>query len=89
MFELERCQDAALVAAKTGEGDDGADVGAAGGDGRDLVGQVEILGLNADARLHGEAARLRSRAAAQPPVIGGKKATSRAVPIGASCCTWV
>ena len=58
---------AALVlrAHRAGERDDGADVGAAGGQARHLGADLEILALHAHAHR-------------QPPVTGGKKAISRA-----------
>ena len=55
----------AVVAADAGEGRDRADVGAPVRQPRDLGADVEVLALDADGH-------------AQPPVIGGKNAISRA-----------
>ena len=48
--ELERRQPAVLVAAKTGEGDDGADVAPAARQAGDLRRRIEILGLDTHER---------------------------------------
>ncbi len=77
MLDLERRQTPALVAAEADEGHQRADVDAPGGERARLGGGVEILGLDA-----------HRRPSPQPPVIGGKKAISRAPAILASCPTW-
>ena len=78
MLELERREPAALVAAIADEAHHRADVRSSARERLGLRAGVEILALDADGR-H----RL------QPPVIGGKKATSFAPAIGASwrACT--
>lgn len=48
MLEFERGERAGLVAAEPGEGDDGADIGATGRQGVDLVLKREVLPLDAD-----------------------------------------
>ena len=73
MLELERREPAALVAAVADEARDRADVRSAAGERFGLRAGVEIVALDADGR-H----RL------QPPVIGGKNATSFAPAIEAS-----
>ncbi len=65
------------------EAHDRADIGAAARQQRALVRDVEIGLLNAD----GDGQQPLSRS--QPPVIGGKKAISRAPEIAASDLTWV
>ena len=70
VLELEAGQRAALVAHQPGEADERADVGAAGAQRRELGAEVEVAGLDADRH--------------QPPVIGGKNATSRAPASGAA-----
>ena len=62
--------------------DDRADIGAASGQRRDFLRDVEIGFLDADGRRDGHGM-------AQPPVIGGKNAISRAPAIAASGLTWV
>ena len=66
VLDLEAGEAPVLVAAVADERDDGADVGAGLGEIGGFRANVEILGLDADARHD------------QPPVIGGKKATSTA-----------
>ncbi len=61
--------------------DDGADIGAAFAQRRDLLRDVEIGFLDANGRGDGHLK-------AQPPVIGGKNAISRAPAIAASGLTW-
>src|SRR6185312_16457052 len=70
------------AAADAGERHHRADIGAALAQRRDLARDVEIvlLDTNGDGRIHGRA---------QPPVIGGKNAISRAPDIAASGLTWV
>jgi hypothetical protein len=63
------------VADEPGEARDGADVGATGGEAGELEARLERFGLDADHR--------------QPPVTGGKNATSRAPASLAEGSAWV
>src|SRR6185437_14884150 len=78
VLEVERGERAALAAAITDEAHDGADIGSAAGERFHLRARIEILPLDADGR-HG----------AQPPVIGGKNATSFAPAMEASLRTCI
>ena len=72
VLELQRGERARLVAAKAGERDHGADIGAPSRQPRDLGGDVEIF------RLDAHDGTRRRPASPQPPVIGGNSAISRA-----------
>ncbi len=78
VLDFQRAQGTTLVAAEAGEGDNRAQVGTPLNQCRALDGGVECLGLDPN-----------GRRAHQPPVIGGKKAISRAPARAASCFTWV
>src|SRR5579883_2426277 len=82
MFDFERLQRPALVAAKADERHQRADIGAAATQGFGLAGRIEILALDANDRLR------RAGHRSQPPVIGGKKAISFAPAMRASWATW-
>src|SRR5437660_9540828 len=83
MLERQRGDRFAVLAAAAdaAERDDGADIGAAFGERRDFLRDVEIRLLDANGRRDGHMK-------AQPPVIGGKNAISRAPDITASGLTW-
>ena len=74
MFEFQGSERSLLVATQAREGDHCADIRPADRQPELFGGSVEIFGLNADGEHH-------------PPVIGGKKAISRAPTIAASCFT--
>ena len=73
-----------VAAADAGEGDDRADIGAAARELRRLGRGVERLALQTDGGGHGATPRLPREAS---PVIGGKKAISRAPAIAVSALT--
>src|SRR6185295_17070781 len=98
VFQLERGERRAFVAAKAREGDDSADIGAAFGQAATFLVEVEGLALHPDVRVpgfHGWSCPSPSPSPqgggnTHPPVIGGKKATSRAPKSAVSCstCSW-
>src|ERR1700754_1263863 len=83
MFERQRGDRFAILAtpANAAERNHCADIGAPAGHRRDFLRDVEIGFLDANRRVD-------QHLKAQPPVIGGKKAISRAPDIAASGLTW-
>src|ERR1700731_867579 len=88
MFKRQRGDGVAVLAvpANAGKADDGADIGARTRQRRDLLRNVEIGFLNANS--HGSGHGRIAQQMDQPPVIGGKKAISRAPAIMVSGLTW-
>ncbi len=80
VLQFQRRQAAVLRPAYAGEADDGADLLARLLDPLDLGVDVEAVRLHADRHLNGHGA--------QPPVMGGKIATSSAPSIGTSPLAW-
>ncbi len=79
MFEFERRQRAVLVPTEPDKRDERADIAASRRQSRFFCARIEILALDA----HG------GRDQDQPPVIGGKKAISRAEPMAVWGGAWV
>jgi hypothetical protein len=79
MFEFERRQRAIFVPTETDKRDDRADIAASRRQARFFRARIEILALDAHS----------GRDQDQPPVIGGKKAISRAEPMTVWGGAWV